>query len=478
MAKQSQLGARVRSLRRREGLTQTAFAQRLEISTSYLNLIENNRRPLSATVLIKLAGAFDIDLQTFSSSGEDRITRDLVEAFGDPVFEDFGLTSADLREMAARSPQLSQAVLALYRNYQQLQESASALATQVSDRQDLMSFQRARLPTEEVTDLIQEQLNHFPRVEEAAEALWEEARLDPEQLYSGLLRHMKQNLKVKVRIVQIRETGGAIRRYNPDRREVMLSESLPPRSRTFQLALQIGLIELGPYFDRVVADKRLTSNPSRVLCRVALANYFAGAVMMPYTRFLEAAEKERYDIELLGNRFKTSFEQVCHRLTSLRRPGAEGVPFHFVRVDIAGNISKRFSASGIRFARFGSACAKWNVYAAFLTPERIRRQISKMPDGTTYFCIARTLRKGRGGFLAPHPIQAVGLGCDIQYAPKLVYTDGMDLTSTDAALPIGTSCRTCERINCQQRAFPSLHRPLQVDENVRGISFVSPGDGK
>jgi predicted transcriptional regulator len=286
---------------------------------------------------------------------------------------------------------------------------------------------------------------------------------------------MEHALKIKVRIGRIHETKGAIRRFSSDRRELMLSESLPPRSRTFQLALQIGLIELREYFDRVVSDRRLTSNDSRVLCRVSLANYFAGAVMMPYQRFLEAAEEERYDIELLGNRFKTSFEQVCHRLTSLRRPGAEGVPFHFVRVDIAGNISKRFSATGIRFARFGSACSKWNVYAAFLTPERIRRQVSRMPDGTTYFCIARTLRKGRGGFLAPHPIQAVGLGCDIQYAPRLVYTDGMDLSNLDAAIPIGTSCRTCERINCQQRAFPSLHRPLEVDENVRGISFFSPG---
>ncbi|MDG1479180.1 MAG: short-chain fatty acyl-CoA regulator family protein [Myxococcota bacterium] len=476
MAKQNPLGARVRALRRREGLTQTEFARRLGISTSYLNLIENNRRPLSATVLIKLAGVFEIDLQSFSSSGEDRITRDLVEAFGDPVFEDFGLTSADLRELAGNSPQLSQAVLALYRNYRQIQESASALAAQVSDRQDLMSFQRARLPTEEVTDLIQEQLNHFPQVEQAAEALWEEAMLEPEQLYSQLLKHIEGTLGITVKIARPNEMKGAIRRFNTDRRELMLSEGLPPRSQTFQLALQIGLIELREYFDRVVSDHRLTSNDSRVLCRVSLANYFAGAVMMPYQRFLEAAEEERYDIELLGNRFKTSFEQVCHRLTSLRRPGAEGVPFHFVRVDIAGNISKRFSATGIRFARFGSACSKWNVYEAFLTPERIRRQMSRMPDGTTYFCIARTLRKGRGGFLAPHPIQAIGLGCDVRYAPKLVYGDGMDLEDLDAAIPIGTSCRTCERTNCQQRALPSLHRAMQVDENVRGISFFSPGE--
>jgi predicted transcriptional regulator len=198
---------------------------------------------------------------------------------------------------------------------------------------------------------------------------------------------------------------------------------------------------------------------------------------MPYRRFQAAAEAERYDIELIGNRFRTSFEQVCHRLTTLRRPGAEGVPFHFIRVDLAGNISKRFSASGIRFARFGSGCAKWNVYAAMMSPGIIRRQVSVMPDGTTFFCVARTLRKGRGGYNAPHPVLGVGLGCSIEHAPRLVYADGIDLEAAAAAgIEIGTACRTCERERCAQRAFPSLHRPIRLSEDVRGVSFFAADD--
>jgi predicted transcriptional regulator len=211
-----------------------------------------------------------------------------------------------------------------------------------------------------------------------------------------------------------------------------------------------------------------------VLARVSLANCFAGAVLMPYGPFLAAAEAERYDIELLGHRFRTSFEQVCHRLTSLRRKDRAGVPFHFIRVDLAGNISKRFSASGIPFARFGSACSKWNVFHAFMTPGRIRRQLSRMPDGRTYFCIARTLRKGAGGFHAPHPVQAIGLGCEVRHARELVYADGVDLDSPSVLVDIGTSCRLCPRKDCAERAFPSLERPLRIDEDVRGASFFSP----
>jgi len=221
-------------------------------------------------------------------------------------------------------------------------------------------------------------------------------------------------------------------------------------------------------------DKRLNSRDARVLLRVTLASYFAGAVLMPYAAFYEAAEEERYDIETLCNRFQTSFEQVTHRLTTLRRPGSVGVPFHFIRIDIAGNISKRFSASGIQFARFGSACSRWNVYASLMTPGRLRRQVSLMPDGTAYFCVARATRKARYKVQNLDPLQAIGLGCTIDHAPRLVYSDGIDLSDVSRnAVPIGTSCRTCERMNCAQRAFPSLHRPIRIRENIRGISFFS-----
>src|SRR4029079_13274406 len=179
-------------------------------------------------------------------------------------------------------------------------------------------------------------------------------------------------------------------------------------------------------------------------------NYFAAAVVMPYQMFRDAAKKVRYDVDILRNRFGVSFEQVCHRLTTLRRPGAEGVPMHFIRVDIAGNISKRFSASGIHIARFGAACPRWNVYDAFATPGMLRVQVSRMPEGQAYFCVARTVQAARrinrrGGL--PHRAGqlSIGLGCAIQHARDLVYSDGLNLDDPEIVTPIGVSCRTCPR---------------------------------
>jgi predicted transcriptional regulator len=253
-----------------------------------------------------------------------------------------------------------------------------------------------------------------------------------------------------------------------------LSEALRRGSRNFQVACQLGLLRESATLDRIANDPLLTTDESRALGRVTLANYFAGAVIMPYRPLLEAARDERYDLDLLGHRFRASFEQVCHRLTSLRRPGAEGVPFHFVRIDVAGNISKRFSASGLRFARFSGACPRWNVFAAFLTPGMIRVQVQQMPDGTKYFWVARTIRRNPGGYHAPLSVLAIGMGCEIGYARELVYADGVDLTSAEAVVPVGVTCRLCERSDCAQRAFPALQHPMRVNENVRGVSFFAP----
>jgi predicted transcriptional regulator len=258
----------------------------------------------------------------------------------------------------------------------------------------------------------------------------------------------------------------------------MLSEVLRRGSRNFQLAYQIGLLTVAGVLDRLAADPHLTSDAARALARVALANYYASAVLMPYAPFLEAARTERYDIDLLGHRFRTSFEQTCHRLTTLRRPGAEGVPFHMVRVDIAGNISKRFSASGLRFARFSGACPRWNVFEAFTTPGLLRTQLSQMPDGTTWFWVARTVNREGGGYHAPRSVLAIAIGCEAARAKELVYADGVDLESRTAVVPVGLTCRLCERMDCEQRAFPPLQHPLKVNANVRGVSFYAPVDGR
>jgi len=470
------LGARVRALRRREQMTQIALADRLGISPSYLNLIENNRRPLTAPLLIKLAQIFQLDLQTFAASEEEaRMSADLLEAFGDPLFEGHAITNQDLRELVATSPSVARAVLTLYRSYVAARDSAETLGERLAG-DGFPGLDASRLPSEEVGDLVQRRMNHFPELEDAAEALWREARLDADDVYRGLTRHLREAYGIEVRLVRVADERKAMRRFDADERAISISEVLPPRSRRFQLAHQVGLLTQSELFDRLLRVETLTTTESRALARVALANYFAAAVLMPYQPFHEAARAERYDIELLAHRFGTSFEQVCHRLTTLRRPGAEGVPFHLVRIDIAGNISKRFSGSGIRFARFSGACPRWNVHAALMTPGMIRTQLSRMPDGTVYFCIARTVRSDRGGYHVPHSVQSIGMGCEARYARELVYADGIDLENLDAAVPVGVTCRLCERLDCEQRAFPSMQHPLHVDENVRGVSFYAPVD--
>ncbi len=469
MTKTARLGGKVLALRRQEHLTQVEMAERLGISASYLNLIEHNQRPLTAPLLLKLAQLFRIDLGTFAEDNEAQIVADLEEVFGDPIFEDHPLMGHDLREIAA-NPAVARAILALYRSFQGSRDSVEALAGKLEGSAELVGAS-SRLPSEEVSDVVQANNNHFPELEEASESLAREAHLHADDLYNGMVRHLEKALHVDVAVVPLSSDPAAVRRFDPQRRRLSLSEVLPPRSRNFQVAHQIALLTLGELFEKIIDRSHLTTPDSIALCRVALANYVAGALLMPYEAFRAAAESVRYDIELLGHRFRTSFEQVCHRLTTLQRPGAEGVPLHMMRVDVAGNISKRFSGSGIRFARFSGSCPRWNVHLAFMTPGMIRTQLSQMPDGQIYFCVARTVRKSRSGYNSPHALLAIGLGCRIEHAKRLVYADGIDLTHPQSVTPVGVTCRLCERTDCEQRAFPSMKNRLALDENVRGRSF-------
>ena len=345
------LGPKVRALRRRESLSQVQLAERLGISPSYLNLIESNRRPLPATLLIKLAQLFGTDLHAFGADDDARLVSDLLEVFSDPLFDAYQLTSTDLRDLALDHPQMARAMMALYTSYKTQRGASEELASRL-DGEEASGPDQSLLPSEEVSDLIQSRMNYFPELEESAEELWKKGRLDPEELYPGLVRYLDKQHGVLVRIARGEAERGVLRRFDTEKRILTLSELLPTRSRTFQIAHQIALLTDHGRIDRIAADAHLTTDESRGLARVALANYFAGAVLMPYTRFLEACREERYDLDVIGRRFRVGFEQLCHRYTTLRRPGAEGVPFHMIRIDVAGNISKRFSSSGIRFARF------------------------------------------------------------------------------------------------------------------------------
>ncbi|MBI2796128.1 MAG: DUF2083 domain-containing protein [Gemmatimonadetes bacterium] len=474
------LGKRIRALRLKLALTQAAFAERLGISTSYLNLIENDRRPCTTALLLTLASTFDVDVRTFAGGPQVQLAADLAEAFAGPMFDEHPLTTREVREFVDAQPDVARAVLRLHHAWVQAHDSLDALAVRVSETQDgspdLAGPGRVRMSSEQVSDYIERHDNHFPELESEAERLWRDAALERENLFPTLARYLERTHGVTVRIGTVGEMRGAVRRFDPLRRELLLSEVLRRGSRHFQLAHQIGLLSGAPILARAPQDPIFTSDEARTLARVSLANYFASAVLMPYADFLRAATTERYNLELLGHRFRVSFEQVCHRLTMLHRPGGEGIPFLMVRVDIAGNISKKFAPGGKpRLPRFGGICPLWNVHAAFTQPGIIRTQVQRFPGGETHFSVARTVRRDAGNFTSPPVMYAIALACDIRFARQIMHADGLDLASA-ASVPVGLTCRTCERMECQARAFPALQRSATIDENVRGVSFYAPVD--
>ena len=469
--KAMRIGGRLRRLRQERRLNQAQMARELGISASYLTLLESNQRPVTVRVLLKLVERFQVDLQDFAADTDQRLSIELMEAFSDPVFEGAEVRTTDVQELVSLLPAVGRAVIDLYEAYRrQIPADAS-----VSAGEDAADSPPISIPSEEVTEFVQKRLNYFPELEEAAESLWAKNDLSTHSLQPGLIDLLRRRYSSEVEIRPAEAIKGASRRYDQLSRRLEISEMLPPPSRIFQIANQIAYLGYHDILDDIVASGPLSSPEAEALMRAALANYFAAAVMMPYRLFADAARSTRYDIDILKNRFGVSFEQVCQRLTTLRRPGSEGIPFHFIRVDIAGNISKRFSASGIHIARFGAACPRWNVYDAFSTPGMLRIQLSRMPDGGTFFCVARTTNRAMG-FSAtnglPHRVgqRAIGLGCDVSRAGEIVYADGLNLSETQRATPIGVSCRTCPRTDCNERAMPSLYQKLHIDENVRGAS--------
>ena len=465
-------------MRKSRGLTQVELARRLGISASYLNLIEHQQRSLTASLLLRLAKEFEVELAAFDA--EDALLPDLAEVLTDPVFGEGPPTQAELQGLVDASPQLARRLVKLFRAYQEASRSADSLASRIYDGHQEVGPMSTALATEEVSDFIQRECNYFDLLERKADALRKALDLPVDDdvavtrsrrvLEARLVEHMRTRLGVEVELEGTRKRPLTLRRYDASTKRLHLAEVLPDSTRTFQIAAQYALIEHDALLSDLARHPVLASEGGIRLARVVLANYFASAVQMPYAAMRRAAVRERYDIELLGQRFGASFEQVCHRLTSLRRPSDEGIPFHMIRVDLAGNISKRFSASGIRFARFAGACPRWNVFRAFLSPGAIRVQTSVMPDGQVFFCVARTVLRAHGDHHVPRTIQAIGLGCRIEHAREMIYSDGVDVDTVGSALPIGVTCRLCERTDCEQRAFPSIRSGAPIDEHFRGPS--------
>lgn len=463
-------GPRVRRLRRDLGLAQVEMAQGLGISPSYLNLVERNQRPLSAQLLLKLAQTYDVDLRGLAGDEGGRTMSELREVFSDPLLENISLAPQDLSELSAAHPAAAQALIALYRAYRLTAERAAGLTERMTDWSAANPRETALSSVEEVRDFFVQHRNHFPEMEAAAEQLTAQENLKTDGLNAGLRAHLKNFHSISVQVMPVEFMQALVRRFDRHSGRLFLSEALPGPARNFQIAYQICIMEHGGRIDEIVARAGNISNESKRLLRIGLAGYFAGAVMMPYASFLQTAERVRYDIDLLCQRFDATFEQVCHRLTSLQRPGSQGVPFFFIRVDPAGNISKRLSAGGFHFARFGGACPRWNIHEAFRNPGKVVTQVIEMPDKTTYFSIARTTDGLSSGHQMPQPQYAIGLGCEISSASKLIYSDGYELGNLKRVTPVGLTCRLCERSGCSHRAFPPLSRNLIVDENLKTVS--------
>ncbi|OYU48272.1 MAG: XRE family transcriptional regulator [Rhizobiales bacterium PAR1] len=471
--KSLRIGGKLRRLRQERRLSQAQMAAELAISPSYLNLIESNQRPVTVTVLLKLAEKFQVDLAALGGDADERLQTDLMEALSDPLFEAADVKASDVKELVSQLPAMGRAFVTLYNSYRR----GGAGDAGLGDDPDAENLPTA-IPSEEVTEFIQKRRNHFPELEQAAENLWLENGLALFTLQQDLVKVLNMRFAVDVEIAPAEAMQGLLRNYNPLTRRLQLSEMLPLPSRTFQLAHQIAFLGYRKEIDQAVSGGKSSSPETDALAASALANYFAAAVMAPYDRFLEAARSTRYEVTTLQHRFGLSFEQVCHRLTTLQRPGNEGIPFHLIRVDIAGNISKRFSLSGIHIARFGAACPRWNVYDAFATPGMLRVQVSKMPDNSAFFCIARTLTPAgravvRGGLPQRAGTLAIGLGTALSHAREIVYADGLNLDDPQIVTPIGVSCRTCPRNDCSDRAMPALAQRLTLDENKRGLSTYS-----
>ncbi len=454
------LGHRLRRLRRDHQLSQTDMATSLAISPSYLNHLERNQRPVTAALLLKLADTYEIDVRSFASGGGTKTGPDeLAEIFSDALLTDLDVPRYELAELAHNAPSVADAIARLYAALKEAGRNPSLASS--GDARALVT------PENWVRDYIQQHRNHYPELEECAETLGG-ALSDPLSMSEPMRRRLKEAWGISARVVPQAELGNVSQLYDPDRRQFLLSSQLRAENRTFALAYQLALVEFAAVLDKMVAEAAPPDEGIAQLLHMSLANYAAGAIMMPYGRFLKACDEMRYSIDRLCGEFGANVEQVAHRFTTLGRPGARGVPFFMLRVDPAGNISKRYAGDQFPFSRFGGTCPRWNLHAAFQAAGQVVTQLIETPDGHRYFTVARTIERPiksdlSGGLLA------IGLGCDIRHAHKLSCAEGYDLANAPVT-PVGPACAICPRLDCGYRATAPAGRMLAVDRLKKTIS--------
>jgi hypothetical protein len=444
-------GARVRALRSARGLTQTRMASDLGVSVSYLNLIERDQRPLSAAFLLKLAGTYELDLRSLAEGDGSALGDELVKIFTDPRLIGIDVPRADLRELAVRQPGIAQALVRL-----------AAAAPAAGPDSSVPTG-----PLAQVRALLEQHGNHFAALDTAGERLADELRLSGGDLNAAVVERLRARHSLAVRVMPVEVMPATLRRLDLHARQLQLSESLDAASRGFAAAIQLALIELKAEIAEAAAG--ITDPLAQRAAVVALAKYAAGALLMPYGRFLAACEATGYDVELLQARFGRGLEQIAHRLTTLGRAGARGVPFFLVRIDRAGTISKRFAPGPSPLPKPGmGSCALWNLHGVFATPGQMQRQLVELEDGHRFLTLARTVRTTAGPWGSERPSFAIGIGAEARHAAALAWSAGLDLNG--AAVPMGPGCAACHRAACRQRGLPPSAAHLAFDERVRGLT--------
>ncbi len=460
------IGPHLRRLRLDRSETQSAMAKALGISTSYVNLLENNERSVSVPVMLRLFEVYGVDWREIAEDDGSTLLADLRAVVQDPLFEGERPDLAELRAALVHSPALAAAFLKLHRAWQAATDQLLSLAGGGEARAEPVV---SASPEAAVHDFFRRNRNYFREVEEAAEDFWGGKRVETDELYSLMKSRLRDGLGIAVRLAPVSELPNTLRQYDEGRREILLSEALDHPNRVFQLVHVAGLLEQRTLLDALLARSGISDKRGLARLRVELANYFAAAVLMPYGPFLAEARASKYDFDHLATRFGVSFEQACHRATTLQREGAQGVPFFFLRIDKAGNVTKRFNSTGFHLAEHGGACPRLDVHTSFRTPGRIVPQFVEMPDSSQYFVFSRTVDRPTFARHAQDIRLAVAMGCTVDHVGEIGYAEGLTVAGARMT-PIGINCRICPRANCDQRAHQAAILAQPVDERRRGAT--------
>ena len=466
------IGPKIKAFRRQLGIQANKLSEQIGISASYLNLIESGKRNVDSNLIIKICSELRINVSDLTSKSDLNLENDISELLSDEIFEDLDILGPEVKDLVASNPKMAKALIKLGDNFKQKDHDIVNKVENISGK--IIDSRRAAFPGEVIADFLQENKNYFPKLEEFANDIFQEVKQNNRTRYIALCEFLKRKYGVQVKDVIPEEGKPFSKIYKEKEKVLLLSDYISLETKKLYAAAQIAHIGAKDQINFYLSNFKFPSNEAKELSKIALLNYCGAAILMPYELFHKECKNLKYDLELLQNTFATSFEQVAHRVTCLQDPKLPGIPFHFLRVDVAGNISKRLSLSGIEIPRYGGACPRWNVYSAFSRPGVIQAAVSKMSNGEKYVCIARTVEKGVGRYGQKKSMLSIGLGCEAKYAKDFIYTENLDLNDKKSELPIGVSCRTCDRLDCSQRAFPPLHKKFDVDVNARGVSvYVS-----